>query len=607
MDVGDDDLEEELALILEGKQPAARRPKMSPPKKPSSAPQIRTRPTSKPFNMEDDNPEDDDDEDNDIDLDDPELEAELGDILGLESPTKSAKSVTIPDDHPPQASTIASGQLCNLLQTRLKLYEDAKLASDSVGDTSKSRRFLRGIKTLQELLSKAKAGRVVDEADIPPIVAITTIKKEMPPPPSTLSTSQTPPSSESPITPVSDFLVPSPEPEPDLPTPTPPPRNLPPKLPPPLIPTPVSPPPPVPQRPAAPPPVPQRPEPVAPPTQVEEQPIPVKVILDPQVEVRMKEYKLAAVSLKRQGDVQAALQYLKLSKSLENSIKSGEPINLNDYPPIPTEPVSSNPPHSEEPPFQQSQPPPEEPTPAAPAPPPPENPLSDDIFGAPPPPKTISEALEQRLLKYKSEVEKATASSNSSKARRMGRIVKQYEEAITAYKKGKPVPFDDLPTPPGFAPIPVPGGGGGVAIPASVPPPSIPAAVPIQPEVPQIPGGTTPPKPGGTGTSPGGTGTSPGTASMVNRSGKQAAGKLTLQEKQLQAIILRQQQFKEAALNAKKRGDLNQAREFLRTAKGFDKLIQVSQAGLPVDMNTVRKNDKTVLEFFESLIFCKKI
>lgn len=39
-------------------------------------------------------------------------------------------------------------------------------------------------------------------------------------------------------------------------------------------------------------------------------------------------------------------------------------------------------------------------------------------------------------------------------ARRFGRIVKQYEDAIKRCKAGKPVPFDELPTPPGFGPIP---------------------------------------------------------------------------------------------------------------------------------------------------------
>lgn len=37
----------------------------------------------------------------------------------------------------------------------------------------------------------------------------------------------------------------------------------------------------------------------------------------------------------------------------------------------------------------------------------------------------------------------------------MGRIVKQYEQAIKANKLGKPIQVDELPTPPGFGPIPL--------------------------------------------------------------------------------------------------------------------------------------------------------
>ena len=44
--------------------------------------------------------------------------------------------------------------------------------------------------------------------------------------------------------------------------------------------------------------------------------------------------------------------------------------------------------------------------------------------GPPPAPKTVLEALEQRLEKYQSAVEDATKEGNPSKGRRMGRIVK---------------------------------------------------------------------------------------------------------------------------------------------------------------------------------------
>lgn len=52
----------------------------------------------------------------------------------------------------------------------------------------------------------------------------------------------------------------------------------------------------------------------------------------------------------------------------------------------------------------------------------------------------------------------------------MGRIVKQYQDAIKLNKAGKTIPFDELPTPPGYGPIP------GAPVPVSDDPP--PAAAP---------------------------------------------------------------------------------------------------------------------------------
>ena len=50
---------------------------------------------------------------------------------------------------------------------------------------------------------------------------------------------------------------------------------------------------------------------------------------------------------------------------------------------------------------------------------------------------------------------KTTAESegNSSKVRRYGRICKQFEDALKLHTRGKPVPLDELPTPPGFPPL----------------------------------------------------------------------------------------------------------------------------------------------------------
>ena len=80
-----------------------------------------------------------------------------------------------------------------------------------------------------------------------------------------------------------------------------------------------------------------------------------------------------------------------------------------------------------------------------------------ETFNAPDAPKSVMEALQQRLDKYKSTYEEAKAAGESSKARRMQRIVKQYQEAIKDHQAKRPVDFNELPTPPGFAPIPTGG------------------------------------------------------------------------------------------------------------------------------------------------------
>lgn len=51
--------------------------------------------------------------------------------------------------------------------------------------------------------------------------------------------------------------------------------------------------------------------------------------------------------------------------------------------------------------------------------------------------------------------------------------------------------------------------------------------------------------------------------------------------------MAKQKEFKLAALNAKKKGEINQAKEFLRTAKGFDPLIEAAKGGLPVDLSSL--------------------
>lgn len=58
-------------------------------------------------------------------------------------------------------------------------------------------------------------------------------------------------------------------------------------------------------------------------------------------------------------------------------------------------------------------------------------------------------------------------------------------------------------------------------------------------------------------------------------------------EKQMLQLQLRQRELKQAALNAKKDGNIDLARDYLRQAKGIQPLIEASKAGLPVDMSSI--------------------
>jgi len=71
------------------------------------------------------------------------------------------------------------------------------------------------------------------------------------------------------------------------------------------------------------------------------------------------------------------------------------------------------------------------------------------------------------------------------------------------------------------------------------------------------------------------------------------------QEKQLLLLEKRQQQFKDAAIEAKRAGQIEQAKEYLRQMKGFDKLIEATKCGLPVDINTLPVPPQDTKGWFE--------
>ncbi|XP_067032370.1 coiled-coil and C2 domain-containing protein 1-like isoform X2 [Acropora muricata] len=305
---------------------------------------------------------------------------------------------------------------------------------------------------------------------------------------------------------------------------------------------------------------------------------------------RRNEYRIAALTCKKQGEIQQAKQFLAISKQIDSAIerlKNNEEVDVSQLPPVPTLPAPATGEISTS--TEQSTAAPAEPQ---------QGTSSGDGSGQgtssgdgsggessapknlepPPPPKDVAEALQQRLAKYQSGMDEAKKDGNSGKARRMGRIVKQYQDAIKNHKAGKPVAFGDLPTPPGYAPIP------GMASPDDEADDSAQTetqssgtsqtTVPELPTTPQVSG-----PPGAAAGSAPSRPTAPPSASMRKSPNRN--------EQQLKYLLERQKEFKMAAVQSKKRGDLEGAKNYLRMSKGLDRMILSAQNGLRVDLGTV--------------------
>ena len=174
-----------------------------------------------------------------------------------------------------------------------------------------------------------------------------------------------------------------------------------------------------------------------------------------------------------------------------------------------------------------------------------------------PVPKTVMEALEQRLAKYRETQRVVQEKGESSRIRRMARIVKQYEEAIKLTKAGKPYNYSELPDPPGYPPIPVSRPAKPVSqSPQASLPPSLPK--PTQSLPPQR--------------------TTAGSKFMPNPS---------VSHDQLELLTQRQKELLSAVKEAKGKGDKETAMHYLRLYKGMERMIAAAGNGLPVDLTQV--------------------
>ncbi|XP_070830989.1 coiled-coil and C2 domain-containing protein 1B isoform X1 [Chaetodon trifascialis] len=520
----------------------------------------------------------DDDEDDSNLEDDEDLLAELQEVVGegeaedavtVSSPSSAAAEPSqpeTPESPPPQqrdakASSAAPGSLQHTLEERVAMYKTALQNAKTAGETSKARRYDRGLKTLATMLAAVKKGRPVNEAEIPPPVATGAPSAasrpavpQRPPPPVPSPPESTP--SDQQGQPVPEVITPSSEEEQSSST----------------LPTLSSVP--SPEEPSE--------EPADPP-QTDANEATKTMLLE-----RQKEYKMAALRAKKQGDMEQARLYFKTSKRFDaviGALERGQAVDLSGLPPSPGQGGGSAPVKeaSSGPNVQVTQPAAEAPAPAPPS--------------APAAPKDVLEALEQRRAKYVEASNQAKASGDDRKARMHDRIAKQYQSAIRAHKLGKAVNFEELPVPPGFPPIPgqkATGAEQGLVA-ALVAADKLAStenteiadededeekeeeSKPAVPKEPKRPTLDIPTAGQGRKRTP-----SPSPDRSAAREGLSPTA-----VQQLEFLEGRKKQYMKAALQAKQKNDMEQAKVFLRTAKGFDPMIEAARSGKTVDISTV--------------------
>ncbi|KAI1886638.1 hypothetical protein AGOR_G00197870 [Albula goreensis] len=500
----------------------------------------------------------DEDEEDDGDLEsDADLLAELNDVLEDDEEEEKVATPPRPKAAPPSiaepprpasGSDEGGGGVESLLVQRIEMYQTAISNAKAAGETSKARRYDRGLKTLQTMLSSVKKGKPISEADIPPPVA----------------------------TGGKPAAVPQPEPAvehpPPEPTPTPPTNEKPLQEAPPVASKPrlLTPP--------------QKPSAITPDTPLispltPSQPDPQHSEAKSMVLSRQREYKLAAIQAKQSGNTELAKRHYLIAKKLDvvvEALDRGETMDVSALPPPPGDAVAASP---APPPQSSSQPPTA--TPAAP-------PVADAALPAP---RTVAEALQQRMDKYKAAADSAKSKGDDRKARMHQRIVKQYQDSMRAHKAGRPVNLSDLPVPPGCPPLQGSESGEqnfmGVLETAMklanqdadaegddepgegvVKPAARPAA--------QRAKAPAPPPPGPGSASPG----TPPAPSQGVKLGPKA-------QQQLDFLLMRRQQFIRAALRSKQMKDMQGAALHLRHAKGLDHMITAAKGGLPVDISKV--------------------
>lgn len=69
-----------------------------------------------------------------------------------------------------------------LLEERLSMYKKAEQRAKSDNDSSRARRYNRGVKTLEQLLSSCRSGNEINPSDIPPVLPPSALGESAPKP-----------------------------------------------------------------------------------------------------------------------------------------------------------------------------------------------------------------------------------------------------------------------------------------------------------------------------------------------------------------------------------------------------------------------------------------
>ncbi|XP_072199926.1 coiled-coil and C2 domain-containing protein 1B [Excalfactoria chinensis] len=531
--------------------------------------------------MKDLNEDEEEAEDEDLEKD-TDLLAELQEVLGMEDETGSCEDETVtmeqseaeaeneqPELQPQTTSLPAvTSEMQQTIEKRIVNYKAAISNAKDLGESAKLRRYERGLKTLETMLAAVKRGKKINEEEMPPPVA--TGKSSSHISQATGSEQENlgdlvsvPPESRAESC-VGDEQKTSPETEQHL----------------------------------------------------ELESLQSHAASSPTLETglhrsstrdilvkRQKEYKLAALKAKQQGDLEKAKEYMKIGKKFNvvlEALDSGQPIDLQNMPLSPQELESLGNVQSTS----------KQKVPASVG-------SSQDLAALESQtreasaslqqPKTVLEALQQRLEKYKSVAAQAKASGDDRKGRMYERIAKQYQDAIRAHKAGRKVNFSELPTPPGFPPLP------GVAAPnddrtiAAVLENASKLAsmeendeedenelltqAPVAKKPAQLPGKPTQVvKPITVPSAVAEEESSPGCVKQVTSPSSPDKAESVdhlppAAREQLEFLENRKKKYVKAAIKAKKENNLEQAKMYLRTAKTFDLKIGEAKCGKLVDIS----------------------